>query len=321
VIYFNDNGPNSWRWNGDMKGRKGSTDEGGVRTPLFVKWPAKIKKGLEINQVSSAIDILPTLSALAGIKHQSEKPLDGRSLEPLLLEENPGWEDRFIFNQWQDKISVRSQKFRLDAAGSLYDMESDRTQKVDVAKELPDIHRAHLDAKARYINEVAAELPEKDHRPLTIGFPGATFTQIPARDGVAHGNIKRSNKYPNCSFFTNWTSSNDSITWNVEILQEADFKITLYYTCPAGDEGSLFQLSLGNQKLDGNIELPFDPPLRGMENDRTSQRGESYVKDFKALDLGLWHLEKGQGQLTIKAKGVPGENVMDLRLLLFEKIN
>ena len=35
VLYFSDNGPNSWRWNGGMKGRKGSTDEGGVRSPLL----------------------------------------------------------------------------------------------------------------------------------------------------------------------------------------------------------------------------------------------------------------------------------------------
>ncbi len=168
---------------------------------------------------------------------------------------------------------------------------------------------------------MVAELPMKDLRPLTIGFPEATFTQIPARDGIAHGQIIRSNKYPNCSFFTNWRSTNDSITWDVKILQEADFKVTLYYTCPEGDEGAQFQLSLGNQKLNSTIESPFDPPLRGMENDRTSQRGESYVKDFKALSLGQWHLEKGQGQLTIRAKEVPGQSVMDLRLLLFEKLN
>ena len=37
------------------------------------------------------------------------------------------------------------------------------------------------------------------------------FTQIPARDGTAHGNIKRSNMWPNCSYFTNWTSLDDSI--------------------------------------------------------------------------------------------------------------
>ena len=35
VLYFSDNGPNSWRWNGGMKGRKGSVDEGGVREPFL----------------------------------------------------------------------------------------------------------------------------------------------------------------------------------------------------------------------------------------------------------------------------------------------
>lgn len=40
---FHDNGPNGYRWNGGMKGKKGSTDEGGVRSPLFIRWPAKIR--------------------------------------------------------------------------------------------------------------------------------------------------------------------------------------------------------------------------------------------------------------------------------------
>ena len=47
VIYFCDNGPNGWRWNGGMKGRKGSTDEGGVRSPLFVRLPATLLTRLD----------------------------------------------------------------------------------------------------------------------------------------------------------------------------------------------------------------------------------------------------------------------------------
>ncbi len=321
VIYFTDNGPNSWRWNGGMRGRKGSTDEGGVRTPLFVKWPGKIEKGLVLEQLASVIDLLPTLSALAGIDLKLEKPLDGRSLDALLLEEDPEWSDRYIVNQWRDQISVRSQKYRLDSEGALYDIENDRAQIVDVATQFPEIHKAHLEAKATYINKVAAELPAEDLRAFTIGSPEATFTQLPARDGIAHGHIRRSNQFPNCSFFTNWISKDDSITWDVEVLQQGDFNVTLYYTCPEGDEGAQFKLTLGNQVLRGSIESPFDPPLRGMENDRTGQREESYVKDFKPLNLGLMHLDKGRGQLSISAEEVPGHTVMDFRLLIFEKLN
>ena len=42
VLYFSDNGPNSWRWNGGMRGRKGSLDEGGLRAPCLLRWPGKI---------------------------------------------------------------------------------------------------------------------------------------------------------------------------------------------------------------------------------------------------------------------------------------
>ncbi len=65
VVYFSDNGPNSWRWNGAMKGRKGSTDEGGVRSPLFMRWPGKIKAGTRISNIAGAIDLLPTLATMA----------------------------------------------------------------------------------------------------------------------------------------------------------------------------------------------------------------------------------------------------------------
>ena len=318
VVYFNDNGPNSWRWNGNMRGRKGSTDEGGVRTPLFVKWPAKIRKGLVIDQLASVIDLLPTLSSLAGLELRIPKPLDGISLTPLLLDENPQWKERYIFNQWKENISVRSQKYRLDREGRLYDIENDRGQKVDVSEKFPDILKAHMQAKARFMDEVAAELPVEDLRPFPIGYPEAVFTQLPARDGIAHGQIRRSSPYPNCSFFTNWISPDDSITWDVEVLQEGDYHVTLYYTCPEGDEGARFQLSLGENSLKGSIEYAFDPPLRGMENDRTKDRGESYVKDFKALDLGVMHLEQGPGQLSIRALEIPGQRVMDLRLLIFK---
>ncbi len=320
VIYFNDNGPNSWRWNGGMKGRKGSTDEGGVRTPLFVKWPGKVKKGLVLEELASVIDLMPTLSDMAGLDLKVEKPLDGLSLKSLLLEENTAREERYIFNQWKENISVRSQKFRLDSKGALFDIENDRAQKEDVAKEFPDIHKAHLEARARYIEEIASELPEEDLRPFTLGYPEARYTQIPARDGLAHGHIRRSNIWPNCSFFTNWISTNDSITWDLEVLQEGNFKVTLYYTCPEGDEGSRFRLTLGKQVLEAKIESPFDPPLRGMENDRAGERGESYVKDFKPLNLGVWHLDKGKGQLSLSALEIPGHTVMDFRLLLFERL-
>ena len=61
IIFFSDNGPNGNRWNNDLKDRKGSTNEGGVRVPFFIQWPKNIKKGLKIKQISSVLDVFPTL--------------------------------------------------------------------------------------------------------------------------------------------------------------------------------------------------------------------------------------------------------------------
>ena len=56
-----------------------------------------------------------------------------------------------------------------------------------------------------------------------------------------------------------------------------------------------------------------------MENDRTKKRGESYVKDFKPLNLGTVYLNKGTGKLSVKALEIPGSQAMDLRLLMLTR--
>src|SRR5262245_15299053 len=85
VVYFSDNGPNGPRWDRGMKGRKGSADEGGGRSPLHVRWPAKVRPGTVITPVAAAVDLYPTLIELAGIARVGDKSFDGISLAPWLL--------------------------------------------------------------------------------------------------------------------------------------------------------------------------------------------------------------------------------------------
>lgn len=114
VIFFSDNGPNSWRWNGGMKGRKGSLDEGGLRAPLLIRWPAKIRAGTRVDRIAGAIDLLPTLADLCDVPLISRKPLDGLSLRPLLSGTSSSWPDRMIFSLHNGRVSLRTQYFRLD---------------------------------------------------------------------------------------------------------------------------------------------------------------------------------------------------------------
>ena len=319
VIYLSDNGPNGHRWNGEMKGIKGSVDEGGVRSPLIMTWPTKLPAGSNVEQIASGLDLLPTLMDMASISMELEKPLDGVSLKPLLMERNQERGDRMIINHWRNRTSVRSQNYRLSHEGYLFDMINDPGQTRSVAIEKPEVFNRLMDAKLKWEEEVLGELYENESRPFPIGHPEFEYTQIPARDGTAHGNIERSNRWPNCSFFTNWIDLEDKVTWEAEVLADGDFEVEIYYTCPEEAIGSVIELSFGEEKLQGQIREAHDPELRGAENDRF-ERGESLVKDFKALKMGTIHLSKGINTLELKALEIPGSQVMDFRLLMFKKV-
>ncbi|WP_297796721.1 arylsulfatase [uncultured Eudoraea sp.] len=316
LVYLSDNGPNGWRWNAGMRGKKGSTDEGGVRSPLFISWKNTIPGSKSITQIASAIDILPTLAGLADIEIKTINPLDGTNLEPLIFEENPIWKPRYIYNNWNQKTSVRSQDFRLDDKNRLYHIPTDIGQTRDVSKEYPDDYNSLLRAKELWLKELP--IPTTEIRPFTIGHPSMNTTQLPARDGISHGGIERSNKYPNCSFFTNWKSPEDYISWDVDVLTEGSYEVILYYSCAKKNVGATILVELDSNSLSKKITEFHDPPITGMENDRIP-RIESYIKDFKPLSMGIIKLQKGRGKLKLRASQIPGEGAIDFRLLLFEK--
>jgi arylsulfatase A-like enzyme len=318
VIYFSDNGPNAIRWNGGMKSIKGSTDEGGVRSPLIMQFPKVIEAGSKITQISTAIDLLPTLTDLVGIKYESKKPLDGVSLKPLLTNKTQSWNDRLLFSYWNDRVSVRSQQYRLDHQNKLFDMTTDPEQKVDVSMNNVEVTNQLKLAVNEWKSAVLVGV-KKDVRAFPIGHPDFKYTQLPARDAKPVGGIRRSSKHPNSSFFTNWKTTNDAIVWDVEVLEEGDFEAEVYYTCSPENIGSTFQLSLDNQQVTAKIIKAHNPPLRGMENDRVP-RTESYVKEFKPIKIGKIYLNKGTGKLTLKALNVKGTEVMDFRLLMLKRV-
>jgi len=319
IIFMSDNGPNGWRWNGGMRGKKGSTDEGGVRSPFHIQWKDTFKAGKKVTQITSAIDILPTLTGLFGITDDTKKPVDGIDLSTLLLNDTVALKDRFIFNHWAGSTSVRTQQYRLDEKGRLYDMEKDLGQTIDISNAYPEIKDSLEQAKSRWLKNTLPEQTANDIRPFTLGHPHHLYTQVPARDGIPHGTIKRSNRHPNDTFFTNWTRVKDSITWDVDVLESGTYEVSLFYTLEKGDEGVAVQLNHGESVLLTTVTEAHDPPLTGMEHDR-SPRIESYVKAFKPKILGNIELIKGTRPLVLKAMQIPGKKAMDVRLLLFQRM-
>ena len=61
---------------------------------------------------------------------------------------------------------------------------------------------------------------------------------------------------------------------------------------------------------------PHDPPSIGAEFDRVDRGSESFVKDFQSLGLGMFRLEKGRGELTLRSLDVQAKQVMEVRAVL-----
>jgi arylsulfatase A-like enzyme len=331
VLYFSDNGPNSNRWTGGMKGRKAQTDEGGVRSVCYLKWPAKLPAGHTVPQIAGAIDLLPTIANLAGVKRVGDKALDGRDLSPLLLKEATEWPDRRIFSTWASNISVRTQTHRLDNTGQLFDMVNDPGQTTPINAREPGLAAelsAAVEAWRKEMYGPDATAPSKvkgkggkakgnpnavDPRPLPVGYREFPVTMLPARDGEPRGTVQRSSKAPNCSYFVNWTSLEDSLVWNLEVVTTGRYEVAIDYTCPLPDAGATVELRFAESRLTGKVAPGWDPPLLTNQDTLPRPDGESTMKHFKTLVLGEIDLTAGKGPLTLRALAIPGKSVMDLR--------
>jgi arylsulfatase A-like enzyme len=311
VVYFSDNGPNSFRWNGGMKGRKATVDEGGLRSPLFIRWPGRIPAGSRVNHITGAIDLLPSLASLAGIHVTTTKPMDGLSFKPLLGDPKAFWNERDLFSLWRDKASVRSQRFRLDSSGHLYDIENDRGQQVDIAAQHPEEAARLRNALARHQEQMEMEFKPFRNRPFTVGY--GRSTTLPARDGIEHGNILRSSKAPNNSFFKNWKNEDDSITWSVDVGQAGLYEATVFYTCTSKNVGARIRLAMDSKAGEAEAEVTqaFDPPLYDKSKERVAA-SHYFVKDFKPLKLGPLRLESGTGLLRLTAPKIIGNGAIDV---------
>ncbi len=317
VLYFSDNGPNTPRWNGGMKGKKGTTEEGGVRSVCYLRWPGKLSAGHTVTQICGAIDLMPTLTSLAGVPRAGDKPLDGRDLTPLLKKQAAGWPERMIFSTWSGQVSVRTQTHRLDSAGRLYDMLADPGQTKPVNEAEPALAARLTDAVKSWRQEMFPGTAKEggnavDPRPIPVGWREFPITMLPARDGEPQGGVKRSASAPNCSYFVNWRTKEDSMVWKLDVHTAGRYEVTLDYTCPVPDAGSLIELSFQDARLTAKVQPGWDPPLY-TNQDTLPRPGESRMKEFHTLNLGAVTLPAGQGPLTLLALEIPGQSVMDVR--------
>jgi arylsulfatase A len=93
VVFFSDNGGLRQHFkkigpivttNAPLRDEKGTLYEGGIREPLIVRWPGKVKAGSACGEAVTSVDFYPTFLDIARAKRPDGHVLDGESITPLL---------------------------------------------------------------------------------------------------------------------------------------------------------------------------------------------------------------------------------------------
>jgi arylsulfatase A-like enzyme len=128
VVFTSDNGGERFSKTWPFNGMKCEVLEGGIRVPLLVRWPGRIKAGSGSDQTAISMDWVPTFLAAAGVPAGTRAPTDGMDLLPTLLEGRMSERDLYWRFKAQDQAALRSGKWKyLRMAGTefLFDVVAD----------------------------------------------------------------------------------------------------------------------------------------------------------------------------------------------------
>ena len=116
ILFTSDNGSAREKQGSNLplRGRKGRTDEGGMRVPCVVRWPGKILAGTSSNLITSTIDLLPTFVAISGGEIPNDRIIDGVNIWPILSGKTKiNIREAFFYYQMDQLQAVRSGDWKL----------------------------------------------------------------------------------------------------------------------------------------------------------------------------------------------------------------
>ncbi|MEM6777517.1 MAG: arylsulfatase [Planctomycetota bacterium] len=265
VMYLNDNGPNTMRYVGNMRGMKTRVDNGGIRSPLLIQWPRRIDADASSNVMCAHIDILPTVLDACGIEADPSLRLDGRSFLPLLTEEAETWDPRvLVFQSHRGNVPVRYHHFALHESPwklvhpsgfgaeqlsgppelELYHLASDPLQQIDLAGEYPEVVQRLRQSYDDWFDDVSSSRPDNYAPPrILIGTefePQSVLTRQDWRHVVGRPWGKDSNGF-----------------WLLESLTPGDYEVEIIM--PSADHGATeANVVIG----DSSIQIPIQDGRR-----------------------------------------------------------
>ena len=148
VVFSSDNGGAGYVGlpgvNKPFRGWKLTNFEGGLRVPLFVKWPKQVAAGARVKKPVAHIDLMPTLVAAADAKMPQSLKIDGVDILPLATgREGAAWDRKTLFWQSGYYRVVRHEDWKLQVSDNpkkawLFNLANDPTEQNDLASREPE---------------------------------------------------------------------------------------------------------------------------------------------------------------------------------------
>lgn len=177
VVFTSDNGATKGGSNLPFKGGKHSVNEGGTHLPTVVHWPrGKVVAGAW-DGLCGALDMFPTLMAMAGLTMPETRPLDGRNCWPALRDNSASPVESYYWS-WHSQDTIRTADWRLHRyfdRVELYDMRKDVSETTDVAAANADVVKQLTGQMDQWVTSLGAA--------LTHRAPPATLAGKPEPEG------------------------------------------------------------------------------------------------------------------------------------------
>ncbi len=242
VLYLQDNGPQTDRYNAGLRGRKGSVFEGGTRSPFFIRWPGRIPANKKLDAIAAHIDVYPTVLDLCGVTPPAGPPVDGVSLRPLL--EGKPHKERLVFSHSDHQPdplrpfpgAARAQRFKMVNGTDLYDLEADPAESQNVAARFPEEMKRLTREYDAWFRSISSGF-KPGHPPIPVGYweENPALLSAPQAKLEAPLHYFGKNGFAN-DFIAGWPGK---ASWEIEVANGGRYEIWLEYLAPEGSEAAV----------------------------------------------------------------------------------